>query len=158
MKVCNGPCKQEKEDSEFHIKKYKSGHVGLRAYCKTCSKAFRDQYRKDFPKDNERNKAYNKLNAQKIRGKKLVKYWPGITWVKALELWQDLHNQQSGKCAICPRKTLLHVDHCHKSLEVRGLLCNKCNRGLGMMNDDINLLNGAIKYLQKYKKKLKVAA
>jgi Recombination endonuclease VII len=41
-----------------------------------------------------------------------------------------------------------HVDHCHKTNKVRGILCNGCNIGLGSFKDDINLLKNAIKYLE----------
>lgn len=43
----------------------------------------------------------------------------------------------------------LNVDHCHKSGKVRGILCANCNKGLGMLNDDINTLHNLIKYLSK---------
>lgn len=44
------------------------------------------------------------------------------------------------------RKTLA-VDHCHNSLKVRGLLCNKCNVAIGLMNDDYKLVKIAYNYL-----------
>jgi hypothetical protein len=48
---------------------------------------------------------------------------------------------QDGKCAICgggPNGpgTRLHVDHCHNSKRVRGLLCAKCNTAVGLLDDD----------------------
>lgn len=53
----------------------------------------------------------------------------GITWQQYL--WM-LHSQ-GGKCALClspPKKLALNVDHCHKTLRVRGLLCFRCNKFL----------------------------
>lgn len=59
---------------------------------------------------------------------------------------------QQNKCAICSyefgRKTGdVHVDHDHKTGEVRGLLCSPCNRGLGWFKDKPVVLNRAALYL-----------
>lgn len=66
---------------------------------------------------------------------------------------------QNNFCAICQKEeTVQHsnrdkelslsVDHCHETGKIRGLLCNKCNRGLGYFKDNIKLLENSIKYLQ----------
>jgi hypothetical protein len=70
--------------------------------------------------------------------------------------------KQEGKCAICgtsnpvgegnttKRLTFAFaVDHCHATGKVRGLLCNPCNRGIGFLKDDVDLLAKAIKYLKE---------
>jgi hypothetical protein len=77
----------------------------------------------------------------------------GIT---ALE-YNTLFQKQEGVCAICGTSTPtlnhnetrpnLYVDHCHTSGAVRGLLCGKCNSGLGQFNDNPELLQAAITYL-----------
>lgn len=58
---------------------------------------------------------------------------------------------QGGTCAICgmanPDGRRLVVDHCHNSSAVRGLLCTKHNRALGLFGDDPALLRAALKYL-----------
>ena len=47
------------------------------------------------------------------------------------------------------------IDHCHKTeheqgiIKIRGVLCHKCNKGLGSFNDDIELLEKAIQYLRR---------
>ena len=51
-------------------------------------------------------------------------------------------------CAICGSKKRLHIDHCHKSGDVRGLLCQNCNFGIGNLKDSIDNLKAAILYLQ----------
>jgi DNA-directed RNA polymerase subunit RPC12/RpoP len=64
----------------------------------------------------------------------------------------DMFKIQDGKCAICGNEIeneRLAVDHNHETGRIRGLLCAKCNSGLGMFNDNIGLLQNAIKYLQK---------
>jgi hypothetical protein len=64
----------------------------------------------------------------------------------------DLYQKQDGKCAICgeePRTQRgLHVDHCHGSGKVRGLLCHGCNTALGSFKDDENRLTKAIEYIR----------
>ena len=64
-------------------------------------------------------------------------------------MWKD----QEESCAIC--KTPFSdtseacVDHSHDTGEVRGLLCNQCNNGLGRFMDNIELLKAAIKYIKQ---------
>lgn len=64
--------------------------------------------------------------------------------------------EQGNLCAICGKKDegrVLCVDHDHKTGQVRGLLCNNCNVGLGNLKDDIQILQSAIGYLHKYSKR-----
>lgn len=75
----------------------------------------------------------------------------GIT----LEQWDRMLIRQGGLCAICEKPTPdLHVDHCHDSGNVRALLCHKCNRGLGLFEDDADLLRAAARYLVKHKRRI----
>lgn len=73
--------------------------------------------------------------------------------------YDALYAKQQGRCAICRqepnqrggrgRTTLLSmmVDHDHVTGQVRGLLCNDCNQGLGRFRDDPALLRAALLYL-----------
>lgn len=55
---------------------------------------------------------------------------------------------QDGKCAICNTvPKVLCVDHDHATGEIRGLLCHRCNKGLGHFYDDLRMLETAIEYL-----------
>lgn len=60
--------------------------------------------------------------------------------------------EQNNKCAICFEVFLKipHVDHNHISGELRGLLCSKCNTGIGYFKEDKNILISAINYLKKW--------
>jgi hypothetical protein len=61
---------------------------------------------------------------------------------------------QGGCCAICgaPNGTpRLHIDHCHKTKKIRGMLCFTCNIGIGYFKDSVVLLAAASDYLQRTK-------
>lgn len=65
--------------------------------------------------------------------------------------FDNMMNSQNNSCAICKKGLSstkeAHIDHCHKTGAVRGILCRKCNAGLGQFSDDINLMEIAINYL-----------
>lgn len=64
------------------------------------------------------------------------------------EIYDAMCLQQQGKCKICLRPhDNLHIDHCHKTNKVRGLLCGNCNRGLGIFKDSPRTLMRAAAYL-----------
>jgi len=66
---------------------------------------------------------------------------------------QEQYNQfliaQGGRCAICQTKFVKigHIDHDHKTGKVRGLLCFKCNVGIGHLDDDPLKVKAALDYL-----------
>jgi hypothetical protein len=123
------------------------------------------QYKKSA-KNKEYTKAYNynnkdkinaryneirKINPQKNRDA-VKKHKYSIT----SEQFEQMLKAQDYKCKICKIETgelskALHIDHCHKSGNIRGLLCNKCNVLLGFARDDENILLNAIEYLAKIK-------
>lgn len=67
--------------------------------------------------------------------------------------YRTLWDAQGGQCAVCRtdlnRVRAPHVDHCHESDEVRGLLCFLCNTAIGKMRDDPALLRSAAEYLER---------
>lgn len=64
------------------------------------------------------------------------------------EDFKELMLAQDGRCACCDQKTALHVDHCHSTGRVRGLLCSNCNTAIGLLGDDCDRLMSAVAYLQ----------
>lgn len=72
-----------------------------------------------------------------------------------LESYDALLDTQGGLCGICGtdkptgRWKVFAVDHCHVTGKVRGLLCNECNRGMGLLKDSASLLRKAAEYLEK---------
>jgi hypothetical protein len=76
-------------------------------------------------------------------------YRYGLSPEQYYELWL----KQEGKCAICGQEmkeeTYLRVDHDEQTGEVRGLLCDSCNKGLGFFRDNVETLQKAIEYLKE---------
>jgi hypothetical protein len=69
----------------------------------------------------------------------------GIT----LNDYKVMLKEQGGRCKICgENEARLHLDHCHSTGVVRGILCEHCNRGLGCFKDNIDNLIKAMEYLE----------
>ena len=74
-----------------------------------------------------------------------------------LDWYKQKFKEQNGVCAICEepetavirgRTISMAVDHCHNTGSARGLLCTKCNQGLGLFRDKIDTLESAVRYLK----------
>ena len=67
---------------------------------------------------------------------------------------QNLIDQQNGQCAICgyffKSEKHTHIDHCHTTNKIRGILCSYCNVALGFLKDSPEIIENAAKYLKKY--------
>lgn len=130
-------CKQTKDVSEFNKRRRASD--GLDFWCKECNK--------------KSCNAYNRSNAgqTKARKRNLERYSLSVS------AYENLLKGQGFVCAICKHpetksrksgKVLpLAVDHSHTTGKVRGLLCNNCNRGLGLLGDSRAILSEAVRYL-----------
>lgn len=111
-------------------------------------KKYRNQYY-SLEENKTRRKEYYIHNKDRLyknkRAKEVVeRYGVTVEYVeKALEL-------QNFRCCICDTDitTKYNIDHCHTSGKYRGLLCMKCNTGLGMFSDNVEVLDNAIKYLK----------
>lgn len=84
--------------------------------------------------------------------------YPGFSW----DEYQAKIIVQGGRCGICgtdkpgnKRVKTWHVDHCHKTGEIRKLLCHSCNTGLGHFKDDPSILQRAADYLHSFAKTAK---
>ena len=143
MKSCN-KCLLEKPLSEFH--KQTSAKDGHQYRCKKCAIEMAVARQRSNP---ERHRAEARKYARNNKVRRLdtnLRHSYGITLVErdALEL------KQAGVCLICKQTSdkKLQVDHCHASLKVRGLLCWRCNRGLGMFKDSPAALRAAAAYVE----------
>jgi hypothetical protein len=64
--------------------------------------------------------------------------------------YDRLFEEQGGCCAVCGEsaKRRFEIDHCHKNGMIRGLLCQRCNMGLGYFHDSPQLLRRLLVHLQ----------
>ena len=148
-------CEKTKEAKSFY---FKAKNSGLRPECKKCTDAINAKYAKTPRGKKAAKKAKTKLLKDP---KKLAKYKKQQAFSARRKkygvdetLFNKMWSEQFGVCAICPSKLTKasHVDHCHKTGQVRGLLCFRCNSGLGFFQDNIGNLTGALSYLMKFKK------
>lgn len=124
-------------------------------HCRRCEKYLAIE---EFPKRNGNSK-YSRtycIPCDKEIGHRFNLKRFGLT----AEQYVDMEKSQNGVCAICKQKDpikRLSVDHDHSCCPGektcgkcnRGLLCSKCNKTLGMVSDDIKILQDMINYLQK---------
>lgn len=108
------------------------------------------QYReKNKDKTNEQSRQYRKNNKDEINERQRQRLYGLINGG-----YNQLFQQQNGCCAICGKhqsklSQVLGVDHNHITGKIRGLLCKRCNVGLGNFEENINSLQGAINYLHQ---------
>lgn len=104
----------------------------------------RERYRQKLKHDPEYMKAASRRAVHRIHG---------IT----ADQYDQMLADQGFQCAICgePHKDekfkRLHVDHCHETGKIRGLLCTLCNTALGKMKDDPDRLRKAADYIEASK-------
>lgn len=140
-KLCQ-TCHETKPLTEFH----KSGGGRFSSQCKGC----KSQYWKDRRRDNP---LWAKLRDAEGNANRT-----GVSLAERKRMYEE----QGGRCAICEhpglmfgqgtKRETLPLDHDHLTGEIRGLLCIKCNRGLGLFNDDPELLREAASYLERRRK------
>ena len=123
---------------------------------KTCKICKIEQPKSNFLENRHQCKACRNIYKKTLETRKgdgLRRYNLYKKYKLTLQDYDQLLINQNFKCKICnndsgaTRWKKLVVDHCHISNSIRGLLCDKCNKGLGQFNDNITLLNNAINYL-----------
>jgi hypothetical protein len=153
-KICT-KCKTPKPLESFNKKKKaKDGHD---FWCKACTSRASKKVRQENPKNMSRLRAKWKQensNKEKLnnKGYNLTKYWTNLSPKEAIIAYDKLLIKQQSLCIICNRhsdefKSRFHVDHCHSTGKIRGLLCFNCNVMLGNSLENIKTLINAIKYL-----------
>ena len=99
--------------------------------------------------------AWKKNNPEKKRASSR-KTWLKSNYGITPECFDRLMREQNGMCAICnavfdqgSKIDNAHVDHCHSSGKIRGLLCRTCNTGIGMLREDVGIFMRAVSYLRR---------
>jgi len=144
-------CHQIKSFDSFNRKS--KDKPALQSYCKSCHlvkhKKYREANPEKFRSTIERTRKYADDQEMKRSHSLMSKY--GITVFQ----FDDILKKQNYKCAACScefeTRKQTHVDHCHKSKNVRGILCMNCNVTLGYAKEDVKRLRSLIDYLIKSK-------
>jgi len=125
VKVCT-KCAVEKSIEDFSFSR------GYASWCKECHRdAARISSKKKSP---EQNRAKHLKNAYSLTP----------------EEFTYMVLEQGGVCGICGLvPSALFVDHDHVTNKVRGLLCQKCNSGIGFLGDSVEGLEKAVNYLKR---------
>lgn len=135
-----------------------------RGFCKNCYDKWLKQQNPAYRNSQLKNTAvWAKLNPEKwdkIQARRVAKERanPDIRRARFLKQkynltlsdYAKLLKSQGGCCALCgrkPGKTPLHVDHCHETQRIRGLLCHQCNWYLGTIDADRGILERIKEYI-----------
>lgn len=73
---------------------------------------------------------------------------------KEAELWDIAGRPRADQCELCLEMVMTVFDHCHEGGHFRGWICDRCNRVLGSVKDDTELLKAMIRYLEKDRGKI----
>jgi hypothetical protein len=124
--------------------------------CDECPKCKHRIYMRNYYYANGRKTYSNKNDDEKLVSRRKQTY---AKYGMTEDDYNEMYVKQRGVCAVCfkPETCLsnngkikrLAVDHDHETGEVRGLLCNNCNRAIGLLGDDLDILQSAIDYLDR---------
>ena len=143
-------CNQSKPATDFNYKGKEK--IDLRAYCKECGRIYGRLRKRANPEIRRLERIrYNKANPDRIvrRRRRWAWKYKGLN-PDEIERIMSNHN---GLCDLCGNpfdKQSLVVDHCHNTKKFRGILCNRCNLGIGQFSDSQALLLKAVDYLKRF--------
>lgn len=123
--------------------------------CGECRKCKNRSYQKTWAAKNPDGwKAHDNKDSRRRASRKTTTSRYGLT----LDQYEEMYEAQGGVCRICKKPEtckgnngevkMLAIDHCHDTGKVRGLLCNNCNRAIGLLGDDVDTLLNAVEYLR----------
>ncbi len=159
MKTCS-KCKETKEDTEFHPS---TSRGTLQSWCKQCKA-------RDYAEKREVNKLKRKewylQNKSKVLSQGKAKR-KDINFNTEYNIKRRCRKygiservyyaklaENKGCCEICknPFNSTPAIDHDHITFNFRSLLCDNCNTALGLLKENLNIINNMIEYLNKHKK------
>jgi hypothetical protein len=173
LKQCTN-CQEYKDKSDFH--KYAKAQDGLKPWCKVCVREYdmaEDDPKRVMPRKIQGTEIHCRYCEQYLPKSS---FWSNNTYCRECTValghiknlknygltrddYVNMEKSQNGVCKICGESEKynkrLSVDHDHLCCSgikscgkcIRGLLCSRCNRGLGIINDDVRLLQNMIEYL-----------
>lgn len=164
LRVCKR-CKKWATIDNFPKKGTEKNH---RHVCKICAAkyqkaAYHKKYRYELLSDEKKkelsgkHKRYQQKNKQKIANR-TRSYRLKRNYSMTQEEYGHMFLRQGNSCGICKTKKFggmgkrPQIDHCHTTGKIRGLLCSRCNMGIGQLQDSIEVLNLAIEYLKLHRK------
>jgi len=159
-RVCT-KCGETKPLSKFHKKP--GGKDGRQSKCKSCVKIYdHERYVKDPDKSNARCREYRAEHKDELKAYRYERREQdaGQHLQRAFDItladYDAILEVQGSGCAICGKTPeengrRLDVDHDHDTNEVRGLLCNSCNKAIGLFQDNPVYVRSAANYLESYK-------
>jgi len=133
-------CEEYKDLSDFSPSKDKA--FGVNSWCKICVAQVKN----------------TRYTLEKARAEHLWRVY-GLT----IEEYEKILTDQNGLCACCGRSEtrragrkkrsenvpMLHVDHCHMTGRIRGLLCSACNQALGLLGEDPYRIEALLHYVEE---------
>jgi len=123
---------------EKSLDKFVFNTKGSPMWCKECTTNKQREYMRGY------QASHLELADKKAKAHKLKKY--NLT----SEEFTYMVMEQGGVCAVCGLvPSALYVDHDHTTGTVRGLLCQKCNSGIGFLGDSLEGLEKAVSYLKR---------
>jgi hypothetical protein len=109
----------------------------------------REQNRKSWA--NNREKYAAKKRARHAARSPLARRADWIRWTYRVSEDEAIRLAAITTCGVCgrgPGARALHVDHCHTTGVVRGVLCHRCNLALGLLREDASVLRKLAEYLE----------
>lgn len=111
-----------------------------------------------YQKNKESIRRYRDLHRDELLDY-LQRYNLNRTYGISREELEEMIDEQDGRCLICGVELLLGghdnnsscIDHDHETGKIRGILCRTCNRGIGLLKDNVNVLRRAADYIERNK-------